>query len=244
MSRHNDKFIKENFTELELNLNNLSVFQVRKNILTAVKNTVPEFHGTVLDVGCGIMPYRKIILQNKQVVSYIGMDLENSDYYNDIKPDILWNGRKIPMEDRSVDCIMATEVLEHCFEPQELLNEIFRVLKPGGMFFCTVPFIWHLHEIPHDAYRYTPYSLEKLLSGSGFKQISVKATGGWDSALSQMLGLWVTYRPTKRIMKSILLRVVYMLIKRLSNQDRVPVIFNNKENSMVSGLYATCRKDD
>ena len=65
----------------------------------------------------------------------------------------------MPIKDNSYNTIIATEVLEHCFEPEILLKEIYRVLKPGGLLFFTVPFVWNFHETPYDAYHYTPFAL-------------------------------------------------------------------------------------
>lgn len=238
----NEKFIHDNFYSMTLNLNNLWMYQIRKNIYNSFKENVNHFNGIVIDLGCGIMPYKKIILENKNVKKYIGIDLEQPTYYEVIKPDLTWDGKKIPFDDNTIDCILATEVLEHCYEPSNLLKEVRRVLKPNGVFFCTVPFIWHLHETPFDHYRYTPFSLKKKLEDAGFNTIEIKALGGWDSALSQLLGLWVTNRPMKRIYKSILLRVVRVIIKKLEKSDIKPSSFNNKENSMISGLSALCYK--
>jgi len=81
--------------------------------------------------------------------------------------------------------------MEHCKEPEIVLKEIYRVLKPESIFILKVPFLRNLHEVPNDEYRYTPYSLERHLKNSGFSNIEVKATGGRHVSMAQMLGLWV-----------------------------------------------------
>lgn len=242
MSRSSETFIEDNFTKVKLDLNTLWMYQVRKNLLKAITENSAHFKGILLDLGCGIMPYKSTVLKNKSVEKYIGLDLEKANYYADVKPDLVWDGKKIPLEDHSMDCIMATEVLEHTHNPDDLLKEINRVLKPGGLFFCTVPFIWHLHEVPFDEYRYTPFSLEKKLQAADFTKIEIKALGGWDASLSQLLGLWVTYRPMKRMVKSILLRVCRLAIRLLDKHDKIPQTFDNTSNSMISGLSALCYK--
>ena len=85
---------------------------------------------------------------------------------------------------------MATEVLEHCPEPQVIINEVYRVLEDKAVFFMTVPFIWNLHEVPYDEYRYTPFALKRLLQNAGFRQIDIKAHGGWNASLALMLAMW------------------------------------------------------
>lgn len=46
------------------------------------------------------------------------------------------NALDIPIKDESVDCVIANSVLHLISNPQKVLNEIFRVLKPGGRFVC------------------------------------------------------------------------------------------------------------
>jgi hypothetical protein len=114
-------------------------------------------------------------------------------------------------------------------------------LKPEGIFFFTVPFLWNLHEVPHDEYRYAPFSLERHLRNSGFKEIEIKATGGWHASMAQMLGLWVRRSPmsnTKRKWLSILLKpIIYFLIK----MDKTGQV-TFKDGQMISGLSGVAIK--
>ena len=237
-----EKQINESFLNVPLRPETMLIFTARTAILESVKDAAKSFRGKVLDVGCGFQPYRNIIESNPHVYEYIGMDLENSELYAISEPDLKWNGRRIALEDESVDCVMATEFLEHYSEPEKVLAEILRVMKSDGRFFATVPFIWNLHEIPHDEYRFTPYSLTRHLANAGFKDVEVKALGGWNLSLAQMIGLWISFSKmrnlTRRILRVVLFPVYYSLIKT----DRKPVEFDGVENSMFSGLSVTATK--
>lgn len=168
----------------------IDLFIVRSSILGAVKKIAPLMHGDLLDVGCGVMPYRSILTSEPSKVSnYIGMDIESDIYQADV--DVRWDGKAIPLKDAAVDCAMATEVLEHCPDPGVVLGEIKRVLKPSGVFFFTVPFLWPIHDSPWDFYRYTPFALKTLLEDAGFRRIEIEALGGWNASLAQMIGLWL-----------------------------------------------------
>ena len=202
---------------------------------------MPQFRGELLDIGCGQMPYRELIMQaNSNVSRYIGLDLEGSLVHDTAIADLRWDGHHIPMEKNSIDTAMATEVLEHSFQPTQTLLEINRVLKPGGLFFFTVPFIWPLHETPFDAYRYTPFSLQKHLEESGFSQINIRSLGGWNASFAQMLGLWVKEGGLSRWQRKFWVRVARRLIPSLIKRDVVNNRFN--QHCMITGLYGTALK--
>jgi ubiquinone/menaquinone biosynthesis C-methylase UbiE len=80
------------------------------------------------------------------------------------KPDTVADLHKLPFENESYSTIVCTEVLEHCHSPETVLNEMHRVLKLGGTLILTTRFVYPLHDIPHDYYRFTKYGLRYLLS--------------------------------------------------------------------------------
>ena len=232
----------KDFINIELNLKHLDIYHIRRAIFIALRETSKSFHGKLLDVGCGKMPYRSYILEHTQVSKYVGLDIDTAMIYDPkVKPDFFWDGKKMPFENNSFECAMATEVLEHCPEPELILKEIYRVLKIGGIFFFTVPFLWNLHEVPHDEYRYTPFSLERHLKNSGFTDIKIKATGGWHASMAQMLGLWVrrsAMSQRKRKYLSKLLKPIIKYLIRKDNSDKIAF----KDSQMITGLYGVVKK--
>lgn len=230
------------FVNIELNVKNLDTFYIRQSIFEALKKSLPNLNGNLLDIGCGKMPYRSYILENSVVVTYTGLDIETAIAYDeDVKPNFTWDGITMPFKDASFDCAFGTEVLEHCPEPEVVLKEVFRVLKPGGVFFFTVPFLWNLHEVPHDEYRYTPFSLERHLKNSGFTDINIKATGGWHAAMGQMLGLWVKRSPMASKKRHRLSKIIKPIIKYLIKLDK-PEAVRFREGQMITGLYGIVKK--
>jgi len=230
------------FIDIELIHSNLDRYVIRTAIFEALKNNLNEFSGDLLDVGCGKMPYKEYILKNSAVKKYVGLDIESAIIYDEsCSPDYKWNGNKMPFEDNSFDCVFATEVLEHCPEPEIVLKEVLRVLKPGGIFFFTVPFLWNLHEVPNDEYRYTPFSLKRHLKNSGFSDIELKATGGWHASMAQMLGLWVRRSPmkeNKRKYISVILKPIIQYLIKLDKSNNVCF----KEGQMITGISGIVKK--
>jgi SAM-dependent methyltransferase len=138
----------------------LDSFHPRRAILNALKKELPNFHGTLLDIGCGQMPYKPILLSSPSRISkYIGLELRDGQYARFGPFDLVWDGLHIPLEDNSIDCAIATEVFEQCEDPEIVMRETKRVLKAGGFLFFTVPFLWPIHDPPTDQYRFTPYAL-------------------------------------------------------------------------------------
>jgi SAM-dependent methyltransferase len=237
----NIKWIEENFTDLILAEKNIDVYSVRKSLFEAIKDHTKEFRGVLLDIGCGQMPYKEYILQNNNKVNkIIGLDLHNSSFHDTSIADLFWDGDIIPLSNMSVDSVMATEVLEHCFSPDQILSEIYRVLTPGGAFFFTVPFLWPLHETPYDAYRYTPFSLEKLLSKTGFKEIRISPLGGWHASMAQMLGLWAAESGLTGWKRKMIIKFSKFIIPILLKKDIKPEKFS--QHTMITGLCGVCYK--
>ncbi len=69
----------------------------------------------------------------------------------------------LELPNNSIDTIGAFDVLEHLEKPEILLSEIFRVLKPGGTFVCSVPaYQWLFSDFDISIGHYMRYSRKKL----------------------------------------------------------------------------------
>lgn len=169
----------------------VEMYIIRNKIWGHIKRSAPYFSGKLLDVGSGHMPYKSYIMECTGVQEYISMDLENSEIYGMIKPDIYWDGYKIPLPDASIDSVLITEVLEHCPEPALVLAEVQRVLKPEGKVIFSVPFIWYLHESPWDFYRYTPYAIQRLFKNAGISLPVLETYGDSDLAFLHFYFIWL-----------------------------------------------------
>jgi 2-polyprenyl-3-methyl-5-hydroxy-6-metoxy-1,4-benzoquinol methylase len=221
-------------------VHSLDTFVSRSSIFKSLSSHLSEFSGTLLDIGCGHMPYKKTLLSPpSRVQKYIGLDLADNVYR---RADLEWDGKDIPLNPGSIDCAVATEVFEHCPDPISVMQEIFRVLSPGGLLFFTVPFLWPLHDVPHDEYRYTPFALTRLLREAGFNDIKIQALGGWDASMAQLIGLWVRRRPMSNTKRELLSKLALPFVKILLKRDRLPNAFES--NCMMTGLSGTARKSN
>ena len=237
------EYLEKYFTNIQLDADYPDWFYVRRSILQFIQNKLMYMKGNLLDVGCGIMPYKELILNGGKVTSYTGLDFENSldEEYAMGKPDFFWKGEIIPAADNSYDTILATEFFEHCPEPERIMKEIRRVLRKDGVLIFTVPFLWNLHLVPYDEYRYTPYSLKRHLTFAGYSEINLEALGGFDASLAQMLAIWLHQRPMSKLQKKILSTLLLPIIKKLIEKDK---IFDKDKlffgGSMITGIGGIC----
>lgn len=157
---------------------------LRRQIFLFIREVAPIEAGRVADIGCGSKPYEPLFLN---ATEYIGMDIEEARNTRAAgSVDCYFDGKHIPYRDEYFDGAIASEVLEHVFWAQEWLNEVHRILKPGGYLILTCPFMFHEHEMPHDYCRYTSAGLKHVLEMGGFEVVvQRKAAPGVECLVTQ-----------------------------------------------------------
>ncbi len=127
-------------------------------------STRPE---QLLDIGCAD---RWLETWLPAGCHYIGLDypLTGQAMYG-AQPDLFADASRLPLADSSIEAVTLLEVLEHLRHPREALREISRVLQPGGRLLLTVPFLYPIHDAPHDYQRYTIHGLEREIEAAGLR---------------------------------------------------------------------------
>ena len=166
-------------------------------LVAQLREVAPRAHGKLLDVGCGEKPYEAIFLP--YVDSYLGVEHEASFAHTTAsarasKPDVLYDGKRLPFDDQSFDTVLSVQVLEHTSRPQELLEEMARVLRHDGTLILTAPFCFRLHEEPHDYFRYTPHGLRDMCVRAGLEVTETRAQGSLWSVLGHKLNSYLAFR--------------------------------------------------
>jgi len=126
---------------------------------------VPSGHGLLLDLGCGGGTTKKKF--EAKGYRWIGLDI-----VNETDPTVVGDAHRLPFQNESFAVIYSSQVFEHLPEPHRAVEEVARVLKPGGVFCgsvsCLEPF--------HDSYfNYTHRGLEILLRGAGLTPTRIEA---------------------------------------------------------------------
>jgi len=130
-------------------------------------------HGMeVLDIACGEGYGCKILASSSKKV--YGVDLSGESViharslYNDPRIDFLVGDcRKIPLNEDTVDVVVSFETLEHHFHHDEMMSEIRRVLRPGGLLIISTPDRDYFEEINAAP---NPFHLKEL-SKSEFRHL-------------------------------------------------------------------------
>lgn len=131
--------------------------------------------GNFLDVGCAGATLRSRVANSCR---YLGLDYPTTgkELYG-AKPDIFADAAHMPFSNDSFDSVCLLDVLEHLPEPENSLNEIARILRPGGFLYISVPFMYPIHDAPHDYQRMTVHGLRRWLDNSGLELVEISSFG-------------------------------------------------------------------
>lgn len=172
-------------------------YLIRRGLYRGILRNRHYLKGRMLDFGCGNKPYASII----DVSEYIGLDYDTEVSRRNILKtvDVFYDGKTIPFPDHHFDSVFSSEVLEHVFNPDEILPEIRRVMKPGAHLLLTCPFYWPEHEQPYDYARYTSFGLKHLMEKNGFEVVHYEKTGSFFETILQgfitYLFFFIPHRP-------------------------------------------------
>lgn len=149
---------------------------------------------TILDAGAGEKQYQKYC----EHLKYFSQDVKNysgegngdalqtgSWEYGDI--DYVCDIEKLDIADNHFDNVLCTEVLEHVKDPRKALDELVRVLKPGGRLILTAPFCALTHFAPYFySTGFSEYFFRETL-GNRLKNLKIVKNGNFFSYLIQEL---------------------------------------------------------
>lgn len=173
--------------------------------------------GKLLDVGCGHVPLYGCY---KDLVD----DVTCIDWPNTPHPsphiDLYANlSQELPLADAQFDTILVTDVLEHLPYPDVLWGELARLLRPGGAVILGVPFMYWVHERPHDHHRYTEFRLRLFCEDHGLAVLECEPYGGALDVAADVMGKLFNrgaFRPLTRI-------IAWAASRRKTVEDHTPM---------------------
>lgn len=159
----------------------------RKELHKNISELAPQIKGKVLDIGCGVKPYKSLCNASE----YLGLEIDSELNRKSKNADFFYDGHKMPFENATFDGILANQVFEHVFNPREFLLEVNRILKTGGQFLITVPFVWDEHEQPYDFARYSSFGLVHCLKEAGFEILEHRKSNNGIGLIFQLLNAYL-----------------------------------------------------
>lgn len=149
---------------------------------------------TVVDLGCG--PGWAMLDFARQGAKVYGLELspgvlscarenlKKSGLENLDRALILGNSEQTPFRKNGIDCVVATELIEHTHNPEKLLSEIQRILKPGGYAILSFPvkpvenlicfFSKHFFRFSGHVRQFSIKEMRGLLERNGFRVVKKK----------------------------------------------------------------------
>lgn len=178
-------------------IDHLMVRHLRRFTTTFLRDHVRP-GALVGDVGCGEQPLRPLVTDLGG--QYLGLDVEQN-----LSGTVAAVGGlpHLPLADAQLDVTLCTEVLEHVPDLRANVAELARVTRSGGYVAISTPFVYQLHEVPHDYLRPTTYGLRQACTEAGLSVEQLTAAGTevevlaavwcrmWRSAADQAGARWL-----------------------------------------------------
>ncbi len=116
-----------------------------RRLQEAIIDKVPLSAALIADIGCGNGWVAKHFLKkNRQVISIdistINPEKALSNYPGDNHAALVADVFHLPLKNESVDCIIASEIMEHVYDPRLFVSMLVEKLKPGGKLIITTPY--------------------------------------------------------------------------------------------------------
>jgi SAM-dependent methyltransferase len=126
-----------------------------------------QTEGPVLDCGSGGRYWDRVI---------------NLDPVHTPWNTITADGCALPFRDGSFTLVLSQAVLEHVERPHDYIDEIYRVLKPGGKLYLEVAFIQPVHMAPMHFRNYTPFGVQ--YECRAFEEIELGSLGWFSETIA------------------------------------------------------------
>ena len=115
-----------------------------------------------------------------------GIRMVTVDIDPGVRPDIVADAHDLHMiPNESADGVLVISVLHHCKKPWVVVPELYRILKPGGIIYANIPFMFPFHVDPDDYWRVSHHGVEVLFEQ--FDKIDSGYNRGPASSMTELL---------------------------------------------------------
>jgi len=187
-------------------------------------------YSKVLNIGSGGFVANSVSKVKSNCVLNIDLDPDRNP---DMVVDVCEMNR---FSDGEFDVVIMSEVLEHVKTPHLAINEIYRVLREGGKLILTAPFLFEMHDRPHDYYRFTKHGLEYLLSD--FSQVDIESRNSYFDVMVVLgMRLFLSDKLTDKAIATIFIIFISGLYPAIWFINRLV-----KSDASTTGYMVNCKK--
>lgn len=212
----------------------LTYYSLKRNLKTYAKYA----NGLLLDIGCEEKPYYDIF--KPYVKNYIGIDHHRVKQHlgERIFADLYNDAPKLSIKSSSIDTIVFTHIWYYMEEQEQLLQELKRVLKPGGLLIGNMLQNDHVVDLKYDQHRLTQKGIRYILEKSHLKIITIQHDGQFWIFFGQMLIHYLDHVGFKNY-RSFFLKIIVSIFKVIfsplflifiATVNTVCIIFDKFEN--------------
>lgn len=188
-------------------LSDFCYFTARTNLavlLRAAQSAGP--HARIVDIGCGAKPFASLFAPG---CDYFGVDFDArtaADLVHDL-------GQPLPLPSGEADLVILSEAIEHVPDPELVLAEAARLLRPGGELFLSAPFAFPIHSRPWDYRRFTDYFYRKLDERHPLELVEIEVS---NNVFSTPILLWNQILLSAPVLPNALKRVGWLGLNLLT----------------------------
>jgi SAM-dependent methyltransferase len=148
------------------------MYEIIRDFVKIISETLPV-SDPIYEFGTRYSPGQEAVADLRPLFpgkEYIGCDMRAG-----CGVDRVLNLHSIDLSSETAGTVFAFDTLEHVEYPRKAVDEIYRILKPGGMIAISSVMKFPIHNYPNDYWRFTPEGFKSLLKN--FNKVIVSAVG-------------------------------------------------------------------
>jgi SAM-dependent methyltransferase len=154
--------------------------------------------------------------------------------------------QRLPVRDSVADLVVATGLIEHVEDDRAVLQEISRILRPGGYTHIELPFLQQYHDDPIDCRRFTVHGLERELRRAGLEPVHsgshIGPTVTMITLATYYASLWFEGRSrVAKVVSTGVFLAVSMVLWPLKYLDSL-LVRKRSAHRLAFGVFCTARK--
>ncbi|MHA6764020.1 class I SAM-dependent methyltransferase [Streptacidiphilus sp. PAMC 29251] len=186
-----------------------------------------QTHGIALDIGAAGGGNTQVLRSHGWKAIAVEYGTEGAEVARDRGLTVIRaDARQLPIADRTVDLVVAFDILEHIVEDGQAMAEMHRVVRPGGTVLIAVPCdmrLWSAHDVAVDhVRRYERHTLQQVVQASGFTietlhswNVLLRPVAAWRRRTSTGSDLEDLHPLTNRVLSTVIAAERYLPVHAL-----------------------------